>query len=448
VLGVTSLPIGRPLPLYASMMAERCKTGRLVIYAGAGLSFAEPTALPGGGALARMLHKKLATSVPVLGSCDEDDLVGIFDVVDQQPNGRQAIRLSTVGLAEFTSADPGLGHRLLSMLLLEGAVEVFTTNWDTCIERGSATERISAVLKEEDLLGINERCLLKVHGCASVPDSLLAASDELETPPTWVTDHVRARLSAAVVVFVGIGDIAGYVRNRIEEALDATGGVTNVHVVSPGIRTEWDDTQWSKLAPGLTMDNRLAETADDFLDHLAAGYLMTALDDLAQNLAFDGSTKTYLQRAIDGMKRGDAETLLGWIRGSVVAPERGASALKTTAFAELLVGLGRLCNVSFEVQRDQTVEVDGTRYVALISTGQLSQQRLVREARNRLKKMVERGVDLQDHPTFLTAGGIGIRPASGGLPDSILDFVDPESVIDGPMSVEPKIVDIKELLAS
>ena len=50
--------------------------------------------------------------------------------------GIDALRNTVVQVAEFTSADSNYGHRVLALLLLEGAIDVLTTNWDTCIERG------------------------------------------------------------------------------------------------------------------------------------------------------------------------------------------------------------------------------------------------------------------------------------------------------------------------
>ena len=50
-------------------------------------------------------------------------------------------------------------------------------------------------------------------------------------------DEVNARLSDSHTVFVGIGDVAGYVRTRIQEAKEAIGTGGAIFVVSPSIQT-------------------------------------------------------------------------------------------------------------------------------------------------------------------------------------------------------------------
>jgi hypothetical protein len=119
--------INSELPPYAVALAQRARSGRLVVYAGAGLSFAEPAGLPSGAEVARRIHARLKDAFPVLAGVQEDDLVAIADAIAGLPGGEEALRLTAVEVAEFTTATPTYGHATLALMLLEGVLDVLTT---------------------------------------------------------------------------------------------------------------------------------------------------------------------------------------------------------------------------------------------------------------------------------------------------------------------------------
>jgi NAD-dependent SIR2 family protein deacetylase len=79
---------------------------------------------------------------PGLGACSPTDLTAIADAVATLPSGRDALLSTAARVAEFTSATPSYGHEVLAFLMLEGLLDVLTTNWDDCIERGGGEERV------------------------------------------------------------------------------------------------------------------------------------------------------------------------------------------------------------------------------------------------------------------------------------------------------------------
>ena len=90
-------------------------------------------------------------------------------------------------------------------------------------------------------------------------------------------EQTHARLGSAVVVFIGIGDVAPYVKQRIIEAIAEVGSVENIRVVSPDIMTTWDTSQWRSVAPDLRDDDKIQVTADQFMEELGAAYIITRL---------------------------------------------------------------------------------------------------------------------------------------------------------------------------
>lgn len=433
------------VPPYAVALAERARGGGLAIYAGAGVSRAEPAGLPTGAQAAQRIHSRLRGAFPVLADVDDTDLVAIADAVAMLDGGEEALRFSAVQVAEFTTATPTYGHCILALLLLEGVVDVLTTNWDNCIERAGAPERVQSVITAQDRLHVVGRSVLKIHGCATQPESLLLTSEHLASPPSWVTDETRARLGSAIVVFVGIGDVAGYVEKRLSEAIADIGAIDNIRVVGPNIVDEWQSSQWSLLVPNLPNGFRVAETADAFLDKLGAAYIHVSLADLAARLEDAPTIAAAFTAAAKGIRLHDALTVLAWTRRAGVVSQGGTSTLNTEAMAEVIAALGRLAGDEIRIERDGTLATRAGRFEVLVSVGALSASRLQREARNRLARHVGNGAP---EPTFLVAGGIGWVPTMGAHPADILDEDRPNDILDGPGSVMPRIMRAQDVLVA
>ena len=197
--------MGNQHPVFAVELAEVARQRPLAIYAGAGLSQASPTDIPDGAEIARRCHARLidALGLGELACEDPSNLTSVSDVAAQK-SSLELIRQIAVSVADFTSARPNFSHEILALLLLEGIVVVITTNWDDCIERAGGEERILAVISDQDRRQINRAAsLLKVHGCATRPTTVLITTEDLATPPAWARDAVNVHLSNSHTVFVG-----------------------------------------------------------------------------------------------------------------------------------------------------------------------------------------------------------------------------------------------------
>jgi len=440
--------LSRELPAHVVALASLGQLGRIAIYAGAGISLGEPTGLPNGKDLARAIHRRLLGSFPVLQACADDDILAIADAVAAQPNGGEALRLSACSSAEFTTATPGFAHRALAYLLLEGMVDVLTTNWDDCIERGSESERVGGVINQSDLLKIVGKSVLKVHGCATQPSTVLVTTDDLTHPPIWVVDEVRARLGNSVVVFVGIGDVAGYVETRLKEALNAVADVDNVRVVSPSIQAKWATSQWATNIPQLAEQHRIPQSADEFLDDLASGHVRDALQHIVAAFASDAAMLHRLESAVVAIEAHDVETVLRWLRRCAVVPRKGESVLRAHPLPDLLAALGVLAGDSFKIGSDGLIRTGTETFQVLTATAPVPWTRVWREASNRLEAMLSSGWDPGSAPWFLVAGGLGTRPASSSLPDDVLSTGDQYDIVAGPANAVPRCLTVEEVLAA
>lgn len=438
-------PVSTSIPPYAVELANRAvSAGKIVIYAGAGLSLAQPTSLPTGAALAAAIHRQLKNAFPVLTTVDPWDLVAVADAVAALPGGEEALRQISAKSANFKTAKPGYAHRILAHLMLEGAIDVLTTNWDNCIERGGGEEQLPTVTNDHDLEEVTPPWVLKVHGCASRPKSLLVTSGHLDNPPTWVREQTHARLGSAVVVFIGIGDVAGYVKQRIDEAIHEVGSVENIRVVAPDIETKWEDSQWKAVAPGLHEDHKIPETADLFMEQLAAAYIVTRLGEHGRTLS-DEELAAGLDAATTGLLESDSLTVLRWARGVDINPRAGEATLKSSELGKVLIAMGRLVGDSARLNPNHIFETDKGPLEVLITTETVPSRRLVEVAEDRLHDHINRD---EPSPLFLVSGGVGPIPKPTYLPHNIVSDPDGSDIIDGALARVPNLRHADEVLAS
>jgi hypothetical protein len=419
--------------------------GKLVIYAGAGISVSPPTGLPSASGLAAAIHLQLKDAFPILAAVKTSDLLAIADAVAALPDGEDVLRQTSAKSADFKSAKPGYAHRVLAHLMLEGAIDILTTNWDNCIERGSGEEHLPTVTNDHELADVTPPWILKVHGCASRPDSLLVTSDHLANPPKWVREQTHARLGSAVVVFIGLGDVAPYVKQRIEEAIEEVGSVENIRVVSPDIKTNWSNSQWTTVAPDLRENDKIAATADQFMEELGAAYILTRLGEHTLTVASDSSLAAKLTATKTGLCKSDSLEVLQWARTVDINPRVGEPVLKSSELGKALIALGHFAGESARLKHNRTFGTSQGPVEVLIATQTVAPRRLVAAAENRLHEHANRG---EPHPVFIVAGGVGPMPKPESLPHSILGEADETSIVDGPLALIPDVRHADEVMAS
>lgn len=433
-------------PPYAAGLAQVAFNGTLTIYTGAGLSQALPTDIPMGGEIARRCHARLSEMLApeVFDGVDPSDLTAVADAAEAAA-GHDLIRRTAAEVARFTTARCNLSHELLALLLLEGVIEAITTNWDDCIERAGSEERVLAIISDLDRREIDATALLKVHGCATRPTTLLITGRDLEEPPLWVRDAVNARLADSVVVFVGIGDVAGYVRKRIDEATRAVGDPGSVFVVSPSVRDRWSGSAWSEVTPDLPEDRRIGTTSDEFLDQVAAACVRRLLQEITEAIADEVAMSDCFERARSGLEKLTSAQVLRWSRSCLVPKSPGTSAMRSQAFPVAMAALGALGG-----EQDVTFTAGGCanagdeEFEILIPSGLMGASSFRREADSRVIERRSAG-DTTAPPTFMLAGALGRVEQVDDLPTSVLDNLEPDDVMTGPLAVSPQFVHAEDL---
>lgn len=327
-------PLTEPAGSVATMLATHARRQELTVYAGAGVSAADPTNLPGAERLAKMLFDSLSPNVELNLREDEQwDLLAVADAVAALPQGVALLRQKVLEVADLKGASENFAHEVLGLLLCEGAVTILETNYDDCIERGAQPERPTVVRSANELLQSSGPALLKAHGCASQPETMLITTAELTQAPAWATAQVAARLRQFPVVFLGIGSVADYVRDTVSE-IYAEVGLNHLLVVDP-VMAKWDseDLAWKEMLPQLQADQRDSRTAEEFCDALIRAYVSFFTSKTTE--AVSGLGDLHPQRVgvvslLDSFGGRDAAWLLRWLRQASLRAPVGTALIGST----------------------------------------------------------------------------------------------------------------------
>jgi hypothetical protein len=436
--------VDEPVTAAVNAIFDAARRGQLVVCAGAGLSLAMPTGLPGGAELGRRLDARLSDLIAGYESPQEpSNLIEVADVGKALEAGEEMLRTEVLKLAPFRNADPNYGHRMLAELLCEGGVDVVLLwNWDNCIERVDVwPEQLQVARSWKDLEQLEEQpSIAKVHGCATRKLTLLISSEDLsEHAPLWTQHAFRERLRGKTAVFIGIGDVAEYAQQRLaelREELDNNpegGQDLDIWVVSPTIRDGWSGSRWAELVPDLAEERKIQMTADEFLDHLGRRWLREALEDL-ERLAGE-SLPPELEPSLRAIRAafgaGGAARALRWCRRAALGQEVGRAVAFCDGLKEALMAFAMLARSVGAVEvvlRDPAAFVLGsTRVEALIACEAVSPSKVRDRARQRAEVLANQGA-IDGRATFLVSGSVPGRLDND--PDVELDLTVGESAPD------------------
>lgn len=445
------LPLSAPNNVTIIALVPRARTGTLVICVGAGASM--DAGLPSGARLANAFCDRLASHGINLTGVDQDDLIAVSDAA-VAVGSLSAVQEIAVDVAPFLSAVPSSTHHSLAVLLLEGVAAVMSTNWDTCVERAAPVgEQILGIATDTDRIAIRQKGLLKIHGCASRPDTILVTSAQLAAPPIWATTTVAASLAASKVIFVGIGDVAGYVAIRIERLVNDLGSTASIAIVSPDIEASWANSRWAELLPNLAPTDRIAMTATAFCDALLRAWANDALQGVASSAqAFGIAALTAAVGAmIEVLRSHTAERFIRWLRRSTPGIEPGTSALYSTAATEALCALAYLTQGgSIQVIPDTgPLIADRGRVDLHLTNGGDVGPKAAQSARSHVALYRAQGTLGPDEAvTIICAGHVGPlepRRAADLVPDIVAD-ARPGDLITGPQAGPTELVSASSIL--
>jgi hypothetical protein len=427
-----------PLPLNESpstevfAVARAAFAGRLVLYAGAGLSVACPASGPSGLQVADQLRPYVAE---LLGLPPEDvgepDLESLAARVATAAGHRMAdLKARAAEAGDFRGMEPNFGHEVVALLLREGALEAVSVNWDCGVE--NAGLRLGVAIKSVASAGDRQRLgtelpLYKVHGCATRPSTLALTRAEVDAPQGWAKAEVQRALAGGTVVFLGLGTVGLYVSEPLEDLAElwSADGVT-IRVVDPnGLSNAW------RAALGdHGPEVEIALGADRFLDDLLRAIVLEALSlthHAIQKLGDESDwTATMLagceavRRAVAGVP-GDA--VLRWWRDGVTRTIDGRPFILDHAGRQSLMAVGLLAGrdggtlVAAGVEDHLTLRSD-QRYFEIVCRPGERFADIERVARDRIRRRRVGGRYEPGRPVFVAVhGGVGTFPAPLAPPD-------------------------------
>jgi hypothetical protein len=447
------MEIGEPLnaPVAASVVVLACeaRNSTLAICGGAGISI--PAGLPSGRALAQTLHERFAR-VANYECTEPNDLLSVADAAARLPEGLAAVQRTVLELAPFSAASPQLAHRLLALLLAEGAVHLLLTNWDDCVERSwREYEYIPAVCDAFEAERLSGQFVVKIHGCCTQPESLLITSHQLDgDAPLWTRIFFAAELAQSTIVFVGIGDIAGYARKRITELAEIVDHA-RVRVVSPDIAAAWEGSAWKDLLPDLPEERRIEESAETFLDELAREWVMALVAEL--KAAVEGPAP-WLEAVVEAFERLTAVQALVWLRRAAIRWKVGQSVVLAPAATSALEAVGLLA------RQPNVADIDPIRFIAN-SAVQVGDERIdvlicedrqggsqIEDAAAERAQRVAKGLGPQEHLHLLVAAGLfrGPKPRQLDTVDVIDIDVPVDDLIGGDRHIPVSLTYVDDIL--
>lgn len=335
-------PLASSIDPSAAVVGTAALARRLTVYAGAGLSAAAPTSLPGAATLAHLIAGDLSNVVDLTG-VDEWDLVAVADKIASAPTGTRLLHESIARVAGFDTADPNYAHEVLGLLICEGAVTVLEANYDNCIERGAVPELLPVAVDDRDRITMANGALLKVHGCITRPDSMLATTAELANPPLYAGAELAARLSAGDVAFIGLGSPADYVRASVANFVGRVSPASLV-LVDPAI-DRWEQSGWSDVVPALAPANRVAMPADEFCDHVLRFYvrdLIRRLRAAIENLDDDHPQRRGTELLVASLEQKTAVRAARWLRALAWKFAVGQSVISSSRVLQGMLALSLL----------------------------------------------------------------------------------------------------------
>ncbi len=235
---------------------------RAVLFAGAGISM--PALGMGGIELRNQLGELIKRDYPTY----DYSLRSLEDVCDEYAVITDRNRL-VYKLADLLPQNrpPTPAH----LAAVKAFRFIITTNWDDLFESAYAQigKRKQILMREDDAPGFSydQANLLKIHGSALSPLSLVATSDDYEAYPDthpMLLNHVASLIEVQTVVFVGYGLRDEHLRRLLSRIRRQRGQWRARHYVV-GF---YDDVR-VKVLEGRGM-SVIQTTADDFTAELMA----------------------------------------------------------------------------------------------------------------------------------------------------------------------------------
>jgi len=420
-------PISQPAPGRFTQLVEAAKRGRLVLYLGAGISMAEPSCGPSGWDVANVLRPNVAQMLGV----DEGDLAGLSleelaqRVAEEDDERLETLRVRASEAADFLGITPNFGHEAVALLLREGVIKLISVNWDRGVEIAGlrVDVGIQGVASPQESIEIGHGLtVFKVHGCATRPPTLAITQREIDEPQGWAVGQVQGALADGIVAFVGLGTVGLYVREPIEDLVEAWGKeASSVLVADPVLSAAWEEALGG---PEEAAKSHIESDADGFLDDLLRGLVLEALVMSEQQIRIlpqeEGWVATMLKGFLELRKalgQANADGVIRWWRDGVSTGADG------TPFGGEIEGSG---------SRGRQTVASGERYFEIVSRPAQPISEVERVGRHRIQQRYADGVYGDKKPvSAVVAGAIGRFPSEEAPTDISAGSTEMTDVAEG-----------------
>jgi hypothetical protein len=277
--------------------------GRLVLFCGAGLSVAPPSAVPGAVALTQQIigeyNRRVLSPLPPAATANLEALSEYLFA-----GGHQSLFVRDLVEWRPFTRNPNSGHQAVADFLTSGAIQYgVTTNFDELVELASrdlGVDRFDAAFNSASAnINHKHQTYLKIHGCVRDPDHTLWCHSQLNgpLPVSFANQTVRDRLDSSRawlganlpekdLVFIGFWSDWSYLNDVLETCFNSVHG-SLVVLVDPQ-----DDTTLKAKAPALwtwantsTEFRHLPEKGDDFLKELRSRFSRNLLERVLMSAA-------------------------------------------------------------------------------------------------------------------------------------------------------------------
>ena len=442
----------------ASLWAHDVLDGRCNIVVGAGVSMADPTCLSSGYQLAVDVKRALS-----LESTFQADLVGVPDgdlpalgdaARDHSPTATSLLQRKIVELADLDGALPNYGHLILALLMSEGLVHCVSLNWDSCIERTAVTNYCAIVTCSDktDVSGtLHSARLLKPHGSSQNPGSMRVSTAQMDETAWWINHTAATALAGNRTVFIGLAEVPPYQESTVRELVGLSNAAGNIRVIAPSASKQWtqllgdDESKWFT-----------AGKADDSLDDLLRAITAIKLGE-AKTVALaivpniGGITQS---ESIDPLlaRIGEvpAHYLWLWARRGVFPNSDHPAATSATMVNCLLalMLLNSISTVEAITIRGACVAIETDEFIVefAYSPDLAPRSDLMNKKRSSLRVHKQNNSLPVDKKILVLADGAA-GPIPKAMRESIVDEGDPKSVVDGPMTLGDRWVDVSKITA-
>jgi hypothetical protein len=213
--------------------------GRLLLLTGAGTSASEPTDLPVGASLARLLVDWLQRSGmgSVVDGVDQSDLGEVCAAIEAHVN-RPALLTQILTLVPWKRRPFNLCHYAMGLLIAEGLLErSFTVNWDPKVAEASraiAELSLDCPCDVPTLTTSTPPRFIHLHGDVDHPDTLIATTADLTKPSAlqWSQPILQGALNESDIAIIGFAAEPEYILRSLEDMPTALAGKRPKAVVS------------------------------------------------------------------------------------------------------------------------------------------------------------------------------------------------------------------------